>query len=175
MDFLTDKRGNLSVIRVSLVFAFIGAIFLIGGFLSFTIDQESRRSPFFPELPPGAQQWGVPDPLGVTSQRVFYRVDGGDMDAIVAFYNERIASHYGISVGEPGGERCHRFPPVGDFPDHEPGDGTVPFYYTCMFDRGGLNMQQFTQVTIQPGASDTDPFRDSEGAVVIIYEQRWQR
>jgi hypothetical protein len=138
------------------------------------IDQESRRSPFFPDLPEGAETWGAPDQFGAGLQRVYYRVNGGDIESIADFYDEKMLSHYGVSPEDASAEDCTRFPPVGNFVDHEPGDGTVPFYYTCMFDRGGLNLQQSTEVIIQPGVPNEDPFRDSTGAVVIIYDQRWQ-
>lgn len=174
MGILTDTKGNISLFRVSLAIGAAGGLLLLAGILSFTLDQESRRSPFFVDLPPGAQTWGSADVYGAGLQRVYYQVPGGDVETVAQFYGERMRSHYGTGQNDPLAERCNRFPPTGEFPDYVPGSGRVPFYWTCMFDRGGLNMQQSTLVTIQPGVLSADPLRNSEGAVVIVYEQRWQ-
>jgi len=174
MQLIQDRQGNISVFRVSLAISVFGGLLLFLGILSFVVDQESRRAPFFPDVPTNANSWGGIDQFSASQQRAYYRVDGGNIETVVQFYDDLMLSHYNVSVNDLNRERCQRFPPIDNFADYEPGDGTVPFYYTCMFDRGGLNLQQSTQVTIQPGIPNEDEFLNSEGAVVIIYDQRWQ-
>ena len=174
MGFLMGRDGNLSIVRVSILIGVVGLLLVGAGFLSFTMDQQSRRQPLMINLPAGAQEWGLPSELGLGWRRVFFRADGADIDQIARFYDERMLEHYGTRANEPQRESCNRFPPAGNFADYEPGTDKIPFQYTCMFDRSGLNSTQWTQVTIQPGVFNADPVRNSEGAVVIVYEQRWQ-
>jgi hypothetical protein len=192
MGFLTDKRGNFSWFRLSIFVLVLGLGFAVAGFVSFQLDQQSRRSPLFPDLPPGAAQWGSPEPLGSGYQRVYYRVPGGNVEEIAAFYNTKMGEFYGTS-GADGTtlERCQRIPPIGEYtniPDAQrpPNDGKIydeffipgenlPYLYRCMFDRSGLNITQFTLVSVQPGVPNSDPQLNTEGDTVIVYEQRWNR
>ncbi|MCU0511699.1 MAG: hypothetical protein MUE40_03920 [Anaerolineae bacterium] len=187
MAFLTDKQGNLSFVRVSILVAVIGAVFLGGSLLTFVVDQQSRRAPFFIDLPPGAQQWGLP----VTSsqrpgwQQVFYRVAGADPASIAAFYQQKMVAHYGAAPGQSS-ENCTRLPDATRQFTSDPADTAniydasyepgvdMPYLWRCLFDRGGLGATQWTQVTIHPGLRNADPALNTEGSVVIIYEQRWQ-
>lgn len=188
MGFLTDRKGNFSWFRLSLLVMVLGGLFVGFGFISFQIDQQSRRTPFFPDLPPNATQWGVPSTQGIASQRVLYRVPGGDIQAIADFYQAQMERFYGTSASSL--ERCQRIPPAGEFtnipdvqrpandgkifdPNFVPGQ-SLPFQFKCMFDRGGFMATQYTLVTIQPGVPNPDPNLSTEGDVVIIYEQQWQ-
>jgi hypothetical protein len=194
MNFLTDRRGAFSWFRFSILIGAIGAIFLGFGFVSFQLDQQSRRSPFFPPLPNGAQQWGVPDVMGSTTQKVFYRVVGGDAEAIATFYNEEMRKFYGINDSQNTGsslEQCLRKPTSGQFTNdpsvqNNPQSGLVynetyvpglstPFSYDCVFDRSSFNVAQSTMVTFYPGLPNANPDLSSEGSIVIVYEQRWAR
>lgn len=187
MGFLTNRQGNLSYIRLSILIGVIGALLVGFGFLTFQLDQQSRREPFFVDLPPNAQQWGTIDKIRPDRQRVFYRVAGNDVDSIAKHYNQLMERFYAPSGS---GERCQRNPSVGAYtniPDSQrtPNDGLiyranfdpsreVPFQWRCVFDRGGFNAIQSTEVIIQPGIASDDPLRDSAGYVVIVYDQRWQ-
>lgn len=189
MAFLTDSKGNLSFIRLSILIAVIGAVFLGGSVLTFMFDQQSRRAPLHIDLPAGAQPWGVPRQKGPGWQEVYYRVPGAEPKNIAAYYAVKMQQHYSVQSGEAGAERCVRFPPLEDSeytsvntpnddkkvydPDYEPGTD-MPYSWKCMFDRGGLGMTQWTQVTIYPGLPNQDPNLNAEGSVVIVYEQRWQ-
>jgi hypothetical protein len=186
MSFLTDSKGNLSFIRLSILIAVIGAVFLGGSVMTFLADQQSRRAPLHVELPGGAQPWGAPGQTRPGQQVVFYRVPGGDPAAIASFYDGKMLEHYGSSVGDQNRETCVRTPPVGQYTNdpndkenvyasnYVPGPEFPPYYWKCMFDRSGLNATQDTLVTIFPGARTDDPVTNSEGSVVIRYEQHWQ-
>jgi hypothetical protein len=172
MGFLTDKKGNLSMVRVSVLTAVIGGVFLIGGIFAFFLDQESRKSPLMIETPPGAIQMGEL-PKGNAWRDVFYTVAGGDINAILAFYERKMLEHYANTPESDEGERCIRFPLNGNFVEYDEGRNPLPFYFTCMFDRSGLNSTQWTQITIRPAIA-TDTGIDIQNTVVIVYEQRWQ-
>ncbi len=172
MGFLTDKTGSLSMVRVSILTAVVGGIFLIGGAFAFFLDQESRKSPLMIEIPPGAVQNGEVA-KGVAWRDVFYTVTGGEIEAIVTFYERKMLEHYANTPEQDEGERCVRFPLAGNFAEFEQGRSPLPFYYICMFDRSGLNSTQWTQVTIRPAIA-TDVNIDIENTIVITYEQRWQ-
>lgn len=174
MAFLTDRSGNISVFRVSIIIGAIGLVLLLAGGASFLFDQESRRAPFYVDLPPGAEAWGAPERRSEGWQFVYYKVPGAEIETIADFYNRKMREHYGTNSGGSSAETCKRFPPSGEFSDYNLEEGTIPYYYTCMFDNSGLNTTQWTQVTIQPGVPNEDAFRDSAGTIVIAYEQRWQ-
>ena len=168
MGFLTDSRGNLSVFRVSIFIGIVGALLIGGGLLSFSLDQESRRQPFFIDTPPNAQTLGDENVIGPGQQYAYYRMPDGNIQNVVDFYDRQMRLHYGGS-GEIAGEDCERFPRSGTYPDYIEEPGEVPFLYQCMFDRGGLNMEQWTLVSLFP----RNPFDNENGYVVIEYEQRW--
>ena len=192
MGFLADRRGNFSWFRLSILVLVIGAGFLVVGFASLSADQQSRRSPFFPSTPVGATQWGGTEEVGAGHQRTYYRVTGGVVDDVANFYAQEMKKHYGVSDSTGTTlESCQRQPPAGEktgIPDQQrpANDGksydetfvegeSLPFFYQCMFDRSGLNSTQSTLVTIQPGLANEDPNFNTEGDVVVVYEQRWQR
>jgi hypothetical protein len=118
-------------------------------------------------------------------------VPGGDVEAVANFYKSEMSRFYGNSQDGSTLESCQRQPPSGEFtniPDAQrpANDGKIydenfvvgqslPFLYKCLFDRSGLNIAQSTEVQIQPGMPSSDPLYNTEGDVVIIYEQRWQR
>lgn len=188
-SFLTNRDGTLSVFRISLIIGLLGALLIGFGVLAFNLDQQSRRSPLVIQLPEGAQQWGAPEITAATRQFVYYRVAGGDVDAIAQFYDQRMAEHYGVAAGASDRERCQRIPPIGEYtniPNEQRGnDGntydarfvpneSIPFFYRCLFDRSGLNATQWTQVTIYDGLNSAEPNKNAFGDVVIVYEQSWQ-
>lgn len=171
MFLIQDRTGSISLFRVSLVLGAIGILFLIGGIVSFSFDQESRRSPLEIPLPDNAEFWGTTD-YSEFNREVFYLVPGEEtIDAVVDHYQNEMANFY--PVNSP--EACQRNPRGGTFNDYEEGTGTVPYLWRCMFDNSSFNAVQWTQVTIHPGVTNPDdPNLDSDGHVVIIYEQRWE-
>lgn len=185
MNLLTDKRGALSWVRVSILIAVLGVLLIGGGLLSFVLDQQSRSAPLMIDLPPGAQPWGSPRILGSDWQQMFWRVPGGDVESVASYYQGLMRSFYGGVEGEPGSERCQRLPPVGEFTNQinqpngvfdstfVPGE-SLPVLWKCLFDRSGFNNSQTTEVWIYPGQPDSDSFMNSQGDVVIRHEQRWQ-
>lgn len=174
MSFLLGRDGKISLVRASVLIGVVGFAFLVIGILSFTLDQQSRRAPLDIAPPPGAQPWGAPEDRGPGWRFVYYRVPNGDASAVATHYDQKMREHYGTSLEDPRRETCERFPPQGEFPDYDLQAGTIPFYYICLFDRSGLNSTQWTQVDIQPGVPNEDPFLNSLGSIVIVYEQRWQ-
>jgi hypothetical protein len=172
MGFLSDQQGTISVFRTSLVIGFFGALLLGAGVLSFFLDQESRRSPLEIEPPSNAVTWGNPEERREGRRYVYYQVPGGDVAAVTNYYNRKLRDHYGEPPAGQRPESCERFPRTGTFPNAAE-RGVIPFYVRCMFDNSGLNTLQYTQVTIQPGQFNEDPFYNTQGNVVIEYEQRW--
>jgi hypothetical protein len=188
-SFFTNRDGTISVFRVSLLIGILGALLIGGGVLAFNVDQQSRRAPLEIRLPDGAQQWGGPNVYSATWREVYYRVQGGDPQAVADFYDQRMAEHYGAAVSTRDRERCQRVPPVGEYtnipdsrrgpdgktfdPSFVPGE-SIAYLWRCMFDRSGMNSTQWTKVTIYPGVDSRDPNRNAFGDVVIVYEQRWQ-
>jgi hypothetical protein len=183
MNFLVDREGNISVLRVSILITLIGGIFVGGSVLTFVLDQQTRSAPLFVDLPPGAEQWGSPIIHADTWQEVFYRVPNGNLEALARHYDSKMRGFYGA---EQNTEVCIRFPttgyytnnrgdPNGTFQENFVPGQNLPVYWSCMFDRSGLNSTQWTQVTLYDGLSNPDPNRSSLGSVVIVYEQRWNR
>lgn len=171
MSFLLGRDGRISTFRVSLLLAAVGIVFVLIGYLAFTLDQDSRRAPYEIALPNGATLFGV-RPISRTAQQVYYTVPGDDADSIAQYYQERLNE---FSGGGADGERCIRFPAIGNYPDYRPGTMQIPYQWKCMFDRSNFNATQYTEVTIHPGVPNPEnPSRSTEGQTVIIYEQRWQ-
>ena len=175
MGFFFGKDGRISVIRTGLFFAALGAIFIAGALISVSLDQESRRTPFDVELPPNAEYWGPGTNSTSVTRSVYYRVPGGEANAIADFYQQKMDEHYGNDENTPQGLReiCQRSPSVGEFNDYEPDNGNVPYLWQCFFDRTSFRTVQTTLVTIHPGVPNDDPNLDSEGYVVIEYDQEW--
>jgi hypothetical protein len=182
MRFFVDKNGGLAPFRISLAAGALGIGVLVLSFFGFLLDQESRRAPYFPPVPNGAEEWGFPRAgFGNNKQFVYYRIQDGNVAEVADFYNQRLEEM------EPGadGNRCERFPTIGTFADPQYNSRGEPlqtdfdpatqpaFHYICMFDRSGFNVTQWTEVMIYPGLPDEDEFLDSEGYAVIEYEQVW--
>lgn len=189
MSFLADRKGNFSTVRLSIFAGAVGLIVIIMGVVLAQFDQNSRRAPFFVALPQGATQWGDVKVIRGDWQQVFYRVPNGDIEAIAQFYAEKMREHYG-SEAQTSAESCRRLPPTGSYTNipneqRSVGDGlvydpkyvegeSVPFSWKCLFDNQGFNVMQYTEVIIQPGLFNEDPFLNTLGDVVIVYDQRWQ-
>lgn len=185
MQLVTDKNGALSPIRLSIFAGALGLIVLVVSVAGFFLDQESRRSPYFPPVPSGVEQWGYPVQEGKYRQQVYYRTQSMSVEEVAAFYDEQMLAHYGNSADDASAERCKRFPENGTFADPQVNSFgetvrsdydpmTQPAYhYACMFDRSGFNTSQWTKVTIYPGLPNEDPALNSEGYTVIWFQQEW--
>lgn len=167
-NYFFDKRGKLSVVKTGLFFMGLGLLFVLGSAAYVAIETESARSPLHIPIPEGAEEWAV-QPYGDRPyQEAYYKIATTDIDSVVKHYQEQAIQF--------GGERCKRLPPNGDFPDYDPDEGTVPFLWQCLFERANVpGVAQTTHVKIQPGIKNEDPFLDSEGYTVILYEQHWQK
>lgn len=170
MRFLTDSRGNLSFFRLSIAIGVVGLLLIGAGYSAFLLDQASRRQPLFVTLPDNAQPWGEPSPLSPTRQQLFFLVPGADADQVAQFYDQQMRDFYDADAGDVSSlVTCERFPSADTFEDYDP-QLNAPYFWKCVFDRSNFNALQFTEVTIQPGVAATN----SQDAVVIRYDQRWQ-
>jgi len=162
-----EKRSSgSSIVRYSLIAGVIGILIIIAGVLSFFVDQASRQAPFDIQPPPGSAWWGTSEELS-NSRNVFYRVND-TVENVVAYYQQKMNEHYGDSV-----EQCVRIPPTGEAPPSPTGQ-SIPFKFSCMFDRSGFRSTQYTLVEIYPGLPNVDPALDAEGMTIVKYEQLWQ-
>lgn len=168
MSMFFDSRGKISVVRTSAFFIVIGLLFVVGSFVYVAIETESSRSPLYVALPPNAEEWSVQPMVTEPRQLVYYKVPTTDV--------ESVAEHYQQEARNTDNEQCRRSPAIGNFPDYVPNTGTVPYLWTCIFQRANIpGVSQTTEITIQPGVPNADPFLDTEGYTVIQYDQRWQR
>ncbi len=175
MSFLLGRDGKISILRVGLLAVFLASLLLIGAFISVNIDQASRRGPFDVALYPGAEEWGTSGAAARGNMSRFYRVPGVTPEDVVAFYQERINEFYGNDPTEPNSV-CRRFPETGDFSNYIPGQGLERYRFHCVFDNSstGFNaLLQITEIIIQPGEPNADPFLNAEGMTVIEYRQQW--
>jgi hypothetical protein len=167
MSFLYSSGGKISVIRVGTIIAVVGILFVAGGFLAFNLDQNSFKTPLEVAPFPNSQDWGQ-EPLAGTGRKLYYLASASPED-VVAYYQQKLNELNGSND-----EQCKRNPFEGTFPDSDR-PGVVPYEFTCLFQRTGLNASQTTQVKIQPGVSNDDPeLEDTLGMTVISYEQYWE-
>ena len=167
MSFLIyDKRNKISIVKVSLLVIICGALFIVGAGVALEVQRQTLRQPLFPDLPEGAQQWGVIEAYRPGAQNVYYTVPGEDVEGIVAHYRS-------IAAARGNDEKCVRTPAVGNFPDYQPGNGFVPYTYSCLMANSSFDADQSTEVTVQPGVFNEDPNLNSDGSVVIVYQQTW--
>ena len=167
-NYFFDKRGKLSVVKTGLFFMGIGLLFVVGSVAYVAIETESARSPLHIPIPEGAEEWAVENYGDRGFQKAFYKIQTTDVESVVA--------HYQQQADQSGSERCKRLPPNGDSPDYDPENGTVPYVWQCLFERSNIpGVFQTTQIRIQPGLKNEDPFLDTEGYTVIQYEQYWQK
>jgi hypothetical protein len=166
MSFIMGRDGNISVIRVGTIAAILGILFIVGAIVWFYVDRAAHQSPLEIEPFPNAQQRGI-TPRSNTARSVIYYAEGTTPEDVAAFYQQKLNNFYGNTD-----EACVRSPSQGNFPQFEQGDPNVPPYqYSCLFDNSGFQITRYTRVNIQPGIKSLD----TEGIVVIQYEQYWQQ
>lgn len=166
MSRTVEKRRSSSIVRYSLIAGLIGILIIVAGVVSFFVDQASRQAPFDIQPPPGALFWGESDVFS-GSRNVYYR-SPDTIENVVNYYQQKLNEHNGDTV-----ERCIRIPAEGEAPPAADGL-SVPFQFSCMFDRSGFRATQYTLVVIYPGQASTDPTLDTDGLTIIRYEQLWQ-
>ena len=161
------RDGNLSVFRVGTIAAIIGVLFIVGAIVFFFIDRGSHQVPLEIEPYPGAAESGV-IPRSGTSQTEFFQIASISPEEVVAYYQGKMDGFYGAGT-ERELRECKRFPSSGEQLEFQRGDpGVIPYQYTCLFDRSGFFVSQFTTVVIQPGIGD------KKGITIVVHEQTWE-
>lgn len=163
-----NRRGGPSIVRLGLIAGLIGLLLMGVGVAAFFIDQSSRRQPFEVAPFPGAEAWGT-GVVTETSRELFYKVTTASPDEVARYYQQKMVEHYGNDQ-----EHCVRMPPTGEAPTSPNVPNFIPFQYICLFDNSGLNTTQYTRILIYPGSYNDDPFMNSQGQTVILYQQQWQ-
>jgi hypothetical protein len=160
------RDGKLSVIRLGTIAAVIGILLIVAAVAAVYIDRTSHQVPLDVEVYKGAIAWGAPRQLSVSARSVVYQIQGATPEQVVAFYQSKLNEFNGNSE-----ESCQRSPSQGNFLEFEKGNTeVVPFQFSCMFDRSGLGVSQYTRVNIQPGIKSMK----TEGMTIVEYEQHWQ-
>jgi hypothetical protein len=135
-----------------------------------TLVEYSAQSPLEIEPYPGAQRLEGQLTRADNIRSIYFHVSDATADEVAIYYQQKLDEFYGNTSSDQNREQCERNPRFENFPEFDEGvPGIVPFEYKCMFDRSGLNISQYTQVTIQPGIEATG----TEGMVVIEYTQYW--
>lgn len=163
-----NRRGGLSIIRLGLLAGLIGLLLVGFGVAAFLSDQASRRAPFDVPPPPNAEIWGTGN-FGRSSRELFYKVANASPEEVVRYYQQKLNEHYGNNQ-----QTCVRIPPTGEAPTSPNVPSFIPYQFTCLFDNSGFRATQYTRVVIYPGSYNQDPFLNSQGQTVIMYEQQWQ-
>jgi hypothetical protein len=165
MNFLLGRDGNISIIRVGTIAAVVGLLFIVGAIVVFFVDRASHQSPLDIPPYPGANLWQTVDHSDV-SRSIYYKIPGANADDVAAYYQAKMKDFYGNTD-----ERCVRLPAAGNFASYDSGTPNVaPYQFSCMFDRSGFEISQYTRVDIQPGI----PSNQTDGMVIVDYEQTWQ-
>ncbi len=163
---ILGRDGNISVIRIATLAAILGVLIILGGVAIFFIDRASHQRPYEVDPYPGATFWYKAD-RSTNARQVLYRVSGATADDVATYYQKKLTELAGSN-----GDTCIRFPSSGNYEAYDKGDKTIPPYrYSCMFDRSGFQISQYTRVNIQQGVAAND----SIGMIIIENEQYWQR
>lgn len=166
MNFLLGRDGNFSLIRVGVIGAVVGIIFIVGGILLFFVERASHQVPLDVVTYPGATPLSTVNRSDI-SRSVYYQIANTTADEVANFYQQKMTEFYG-----GGDEQCVRLPSSGNFADFDNGEpNVVPYQFSCMFDRSGFQISQYTRVNIQPGIKSNK----TEGSVIVEFEQYWQR
>ncbi|HEX2906265.1 MAG TPA: hypothetical protein VHO69_05350 [Phototrophicaceae bacterium] len=165
---MMGRDGNISVIRIGALAAIVGVLIIIGAAISFFIDRASRQVPLDIELYPGAMTWGQRANSG-SARTVYYQISGEIApEQVKDFYQQKMDQFYPADT-ERELRECKRDPRDGNFNEYDEGvPNKIPYQWSCLFDRSGFQVTQFTRVNIMPGINDT------AGMTIIAYEQTWQ-
>lgn len=163
---ILGRDGNISIIRVGTFAAIFGILLIVAAVIWFFIDRAGHQSPLDIQPFPNAEQRAVM-PLSSYARNVIYYIRSTSAEDVAAYYQQKLNEFYGNSE-----ETCVRAPSQGNFFDYDQGKPDVPPYqFSCIFDNSGFQLTRYTRVNIQPGIKSMD----TEGFVVVQYEQYWER
>lgn len=175
--FFLNRNGDLSVIRIGILFAAIGGLMLVAAVIFTASDQAAFRTPLDVELPGETNLLGE-ETLSPISRRLYYASTLAP-ENIAAFYDAKLAEFVqaqGLNSNDPNRDRCLREPRSGNYQGYVAGNGTVPYEFRCLFQQVSLSngIDKSTLVVIQPGVRNDATGADNEGTTRIEYEQYWQ-
>lgn len=173
MSWFLDKRGDISPFRVAVAIAIFGGIVLVAGYLIFSLELQNARQPLNIDIPPQSELMAVDDSNFAAGRRLVYYKTTITPEEVAAFYDQKLADFQGIPVTDSMRERCRRQPREGNFRDYVPGNGSLPYYWDCLFDNTRV-YDQLTVVRIYPGQRNDATGENFEGSTRIDYEQAWQ-
>lgn len=165
MGLLVGRDGNLSIFRVGIIAAVLGAIFIVGGLVLFSLEQSANRQPLEVAVPEGAQLLRTENV--VTGRRLYYQTSQTP-EEVASFYNNELTNFYKDTADR---QICQRF----NYEGAVDGSGRVPFEYKCLFSIGSFGIERWTQITIQPGVRNDATGEDFTGSTRIDYEQYWDK
>jgi hypothetical protein len=164
---MLGRDGNISVIRVGTLAAIVGGLLIVAAIVFFFIDRGSHQVPLEIEPYPGSLVGGQVTRSN-NSRTEYFQITNASAEDVVAYYQGKMNGFYGAGT-EKELSQCKRFPPVGNQTEFDRGTaGITPYQYTCLFDRSGFFVSQYTTVLIQPGIAD------NEGTVVVAHDQTWE-
>jgi hypothetical protein len=162
---ILGRDGNISIIRIGTLAAILGILIILGGVVLFFVDRASHQVPLEIAPYPGSTEWYRFDRSN-TSQSIFFRVPAVTAEEVAVYYQQKLTEFYGTSE-----DRCVRNPFSGNYPEYDQGVPNIaPYQISCMFDRSGFQVSQYTRINIQPGVVSNG----SEGMIIIEHEQTWQ-
>lgn len=175
MFSIYGRDGKLSFLRIGTLGAIIGVLVIIAGVVLFFIDRASHQVPLDIEPYPGAQRIQGEVPRATNVRSIYYQVPNATADDVASYYQQELDQFLGNNSNDQNREQCQRNPRIGNFPDYDAGLSTedepiAPYQFICVFDRSGFYISQYTTIIIQPGI----PEANTEGMVIIEYEQHWQ-
>lgn len=160
------RDGGISFIRLGTIVVVVGVLLILGGIGLFFVDRAAHQRPFEIDPYPGSTLWFTTN-RGNNARQVVYRVPGVTAEDVAAYYQKKLTDLSGN-----GDDKCIRFPTTGNYEAYDQKEkDTPPYRFSCMFDRSGFQVSQYTRVNLQPGIESTNTL----GMVVIEYEQYWQR
>ncbi|HEX2621402.1 MAG TPA: hypothetical protein VHL11_14685 [Phototrophicaceae bacterium] len=163
--------SGFSVFRIGIFAAVLGAVFVVGGFLLFSLEQAGLREPLNIDPPTGSELRDQVDGNS-SSRRLYYFIPGMTAEDVAAYYNGKLKEFYGNDWTET--EQCRRLPRDGNVDNYVPGSGVVPYIFRCLFENSGFESDRFTQIDIQPGVRNDASGENYEGNVIVEYIQQWQ-
>ncbi len=173
MRWFFEKDGTVSGFRVAIAIAVFGIVFVVLGALIFQVEQANARQPFNIDVPEGVTLLKIDDSRYDAGARYVFYTSQRTPEDIAEYYDRKLAEFQNIPVEEATRERCRRIPRDGTIEGYQPGNGTLPYYWTCLFDNTRL-FDQSTIIRIYPGQRNDATGENFEGLTRIDYEQFWQ-
>ncbi len=164
------RDEGFSVFRIGIFAAILGVLVIAGGFILVSLEQANQRQPLVIDPYPGAELREQVD--GSASRRLYYFIPNVTAEQVHDYYNEKLKEFYGNDFTPA--EACRRLPARETFDDYSPGNGSLPYYFRCLFDSSGFQSDRFTQIDIQPGVRNDAAGFNYEGSVIVEHLQQWQ-